>query len=206
MAHTLANLLTHVIFSTKDRQPLLTPDLRTDLLAYMGGIVRNIHGKLIDSNGRPDHVHCLLSLPPALAVAEALRVIKSNSSLWVHETRHRSAFAWQRGYGALQRQPIQRTGGGEVYSRPGAAPPQDFLSGRIHRLPEGAPDPLRRAAYLGVVSAAPTGAVVAVDALPPTAHAVGYSLLPSGLKKESPAFYQKAPTLGLHAKPVTAEM
>ena len=164
MAHTLANLLTHVIFSTKDRQPLLTPDLRTDLLAYMGGIVRNIHGKLIDSNGRPDHVHCLLSLPPALAVAEALRVIKSNSSLWVHETRHWSAFAWQRGYGALQRQPIQRTGGGEVYSRPGAAPPQDFLSGRIHRLPEGAPDPLRRAAYLGVVSAAPTGAVVAVDA------------------------------------------
>ena len=65
------------------------------------GIVRNIHGKLIDSNGRPDHVHCLLSLPPALAVAQALRVIKSNSSLWVHETRHRSAFAWQVGYDAF---------------------------------------------------------------------------------------------------------
>jgi REP element-mobilizing transposase RayT len=101
MAHTFANLLTHVIFSTKDRQPLLTPDLRTDLLAYMGGIVRHIHGKLIDSNARPDHVHCLLSLPPALAVAEALRVIKSNSSLWVHETWHRAAFAWQAGYGAF---------------------------------------------------------------------------------------------------------
>jgi len=99
MAHTFANLLTHVIFSTKDRQPLLTPDLRTDLLAYIGGIVRNIHGKLIDSNARPDHVHCLLSLPPALAVAEALRLIKSNSSLWVHETWHRAAFAWQAGYG-----------------------------------------------------------------------------------------------------------
>ena len=64
MAHTFANLLTHVIFSTKDRQPLLTPDLRPELLAYMGGIVRNIHGKLIDSNARPDHGHCLLSLPP----------------------------------------------------------------------------------------------------------------------------------------------
>jgi REP element-mobilizing transposase RayT len=97
MAHTFANLLTHVIFSTKDRQPLLTADLRADLLAYTGGIVRNIHGKLIDANARPEHVHCLLSLPPALAVAEALRVIKSNSSLWVHETWHRAAFAWQRG-------------------------------------------------------------------------------------------------------------
>ena len=105
MAHTFANLLTHVIFSTKDRQPLLTPDLCTDLLAYMGGIVRNIHGKLMDSNARPDHVHCLLSLPPALAVAEALRLIKSNSSLGVHETWHGAAFAWQAGYGAFSVSP-----------------------------------------------------------------------------------------------------
>jgi len=101
MAHTFANLLTPVIFSTKDRQPLLTPHLRTDWLAYLGGIVRNIHGKLMDSNARPDHVHCLLSLPPALAVAEALRLIKSNSSLGVHQTWHRAAFAWQVGYGAF---------------------------------------------------------------------------------------------------------
>ena len=90
-APTFANLLTPVLFSTKDRQPLLPPHLRTDLLAYLGGIGRNIHGKLMDSNARPDHVHCLRSLPPALAVAEALRLIKSNSSLGVHQTWHRAA-------------------------------------------------------------------------------------------------------------------
>jgi len=101
MAHTFANLLTHVIFSTKDRLPLLTPDLREDMLAYLGGIVRKLRGKVIESNARPDHVHCLLSLPPALALAEALRMLKSNSSLWVHETRRRAAFAWQTGYGAF---------------------------------------------------------------------------------------------------------
>ena len=105
MAPTFATLLTPVIFSTKDRQPLLTPHLRTDLLAYLGGIVRNIHGKLMDSNARPDHVHCLRSLPPALAVAEALRLIKSNSSLGVHQTWHRAAFAWQAGYGAFSVSP-----------------------------------------------------------------------------------------------------
>jgi REP element-mobilizing transposase RayT len=100
MAHTFANLLTPVIFSAQDRQPLLTHDLRTDLLTYMGRIVRNIHDKLIDSNARPDHVHCLLSLPPpALAVAEVLRMIKSNSSLGVHDSWHRAAFTWQAGYG-----------------------------------------------------------------------------------------------------------
>jgi REP element-mobilizing transposase RayT len=101
MAHTFTNLLTHVIFSTKDRLPSLTLDLREGMLAYLGGIVRKLHGKVIESNARPDHVHCLLSLPPTLAVAEALRVLKSNSSLWAHETRRRATFAWQTGYGAF---------------------------------------------------------------------------------------------------------
>jgi REP element-mobilizing transposase RayT len=101
MAHTFTNLLAHVIFSTKDRLPLFTSDLRPDMLAYLGGIVRKLHGKVIESNARPDHVHCLLSLPPTLVVAEALRVLKSNSSLWVHETRRWAAFAWQTGYGAF---------------------------------------------------------------------------------------------------------
>jgi putative transposase len=81
MPHTFSNLLTHVIFSTQDRQPFLTPDLRPDLLAYMGGIVRKLRGKMIESNAPLDHVHCLLSLPTTLSVADALRVLKTNSSL-----------------------------------------------------------------------------------------------------------------------------
>ncbi|HMD85580.1 MAG TPA: IS200/IS605 family transposase [Terriglobia bacterium] len=101
MAHTFASLYTHVIFSTKDRLPFLTAELRPDLLAYRGGIVRKLGGKLVDANARLDHVHCLLSLPPALAVADALRILKTNSSAWVHETRRRAAFAWQAGYGAF---------------------------------------------------------------------------------------------------------
>ena len=101
MAHTFTNLLTHVIFSTKDRQALVTPNLKPDLLAYMGGIIRNTHAKLLDSNARPDHVHCLLYLPASLAVAEAVCLIKCNSSLWVHDTWRRAAFAWQAGYGAF---------------------------------------------------------------------------------------------------------
>ena len=101
MAHTFTNLLSHVVFSTKDRSALLTPNLRADMLAYLGGIVRKLRGKVIESNARPDHVHCLLSLPLALAVAEVLRVLKSNSSWWAHETRGQTAFAWQTGYGTF---------------------------------------------------------------------------------------------------------
>jgi hypothetical protein len=46
MAHTYTNLLTHVIFSTKDRKSLIMPALHDDLLAYMGGIVRELGGAL----------------------------------------------------------------------------------------------------------------------------------------------------------------
>ena len=78
MAHTYANLLTHVIFSTKYREPLITSDLKPDLLAYLGGIVRDLHGKAVAANSMPEHVHMLLCLPPSVAVAEALRVAKTN--------------------------------------------------------------------------------------------------------------------------------
>ena len=101
MAHTYANLLTHVIFSTKDREPLITAVIRDDLLAYMGGILREIRGTLRAAGARPDHVHLLCSLPPAVAVADAMRVVKTNSSLWLHRDRHLRGFDWQTGYGAF---------------------------------------------------------------------------------------------------------
>ena len=102
MAHTFANLLTHVIFSTKDREPLIAGDLKSDLLAYLGGIVRELQGKAVAANSMPDHVHMLLLLPPSVAVAEALRIMKTNSSRWVRQNRSRHRkFGWQIGYGAF---------------------------------------------------------------------------------------------------------
>ncbi len=101
MAHTYTNLLTHVIFSTKDREPLITRTLRDDLLAYIGGILRELGGALRAANARPDHIHLLCSLPPTLTIADALRVVKTNSSRWVHRTRNNRGFEWQTGYGAF---------------------------------------------------------------------------------------------------------
>jgi REP element-mobilizing transposase RayT len=60
MAHTYTNLLTHAMFSTKDREPLITPALHDDLLAYMGGILRELRGALREANARPEHVHLFL--------------------------------------------------------------------------------------------------------------------------------------------------
>ena len=101
MAHTYSNLLTHIIFSTKNREPLINSAMRDELLAYMGGIVRNLGGVLSTANARPDHVHLLWSLPPAVATAEAVRTVKTNSSRWVHNERNDHGFDWQIGYGAF---------------------------------------------------------------------------------------------------------
>jgi len=102
MAQTYTNLLTHIIFSTKDRESSIRPELRPDLHAYMGGIIHSLDGQALLVNGTGDHVHLLVWLPPTLAIADALRVLKANSSRWVHQTfPAQKAFAWQAGYGAF---------------------------------------------------------------------------------------------------------
>jgi REP element-mobilizing transposase RayT len=101
MSHTYTNLLTHVIFSTKDGEPHITSALHDDLLAYMGGIVREIGGTLRAANSRPDHAHLLCSLPPTVAISDALRLVKTNSTRWVHRESRLARFDWQTGYGAF---------------------------------------------------------------------------------------------------------
>lgn len=100
MAHTAGNLVIHLIFSTKGRQTLRTPEIRTDLFAYLGGIIREMHGTALIINGTGDHVHMLIRIRPVQAAAEVARVVKTNSSRWVRE-KWNAHFSWQTGYGAF---------------------------------------------------------------------------------------------------------
>ena len=102
MRHTFASLLVPVVFSTKDRAPDLSPELSARLFPYMGGIVKELKAAPIIINGPADHVHALISMAPATSVADLMRVLKTNSSRWVHEQYpERKRFAWQSGYGAF---------------------------------------------------------------------------------------------------------
>jgi putative transposase len=102
VAHTFTNLLVHVIFSTKDRRPYIDPDLSSRLFAYMGGVLREIGVAPMIVNGTEDHIHKLIGVPATRSVAEVIRVVKANSSKWVHEQfSNRHDFAWQSGYGAF---------------------------------------------------------------------------------------------------------
>jgi len=100
MSHTSGNILLHFIFSTQGRHPLITPEFRDDLFAYLGGVIRQMNGTALIINGANDHVHMLVRVRPAHAAAEIARVVKTNSSRWVREN-HSRGFAWQTGYGVF---------------------------------------------------------------------------------------------------------
>jgi len=102
VGQTLTCLHYHIVFSTKNRLPQINADLRERLYAYIGGIIKGERGLLLEAGGTQDHVHLLAALPGHPSVADFLRLIKTNSSKWVHDTfAHHRAFAWQSGYGAF---------------------------------------------------------------------------------------------------------
>ncbi len=103
MAQTFTDLDYHVIFSTHERRPFITPDIRGRLYDYIGGILKNERCVLIAAGGTVDHVHLLISTHTQITVADLMRVVKAKSSKWIHETYPtKQEFQWQAGYGAFR--------------------------------------------------------------------------------------------------------
>lgn len=102
MANSYISCHVHYIFSTKQRQRLIAPEIRPRLWAYFGGIARENKMKAVAVGGTDDHVHILLSLPATITLAKAAQLVKGGSSLWIHETfPNQRNLAWQEGYGAF---------------------------------------------------------------------------------------------------------
>ncbi|MDP9191567.1 MAG: IS200/IS605 family transposase [Acidobacteriota bacterium] len=101
MAHTHTSLLTHLIFSTKDRFPSLENDIREEVEKYVCGVGRNIGVKTIAIKSVADHAHLLVQLPASASVSEVVGKLKANSSRFIHEKWPARKFAWQQGYGAF---------------------------------------------------------------------------------------------------------
>ena len=100
MGSTFFSLHYHVVFSTKERQPLILSAWRPRLHSYLGGIIRGMNGVAEIVGGVKDHVHLLASLRPVHCVADVMRDLKKDSSSWVKENFDRN-FAWQEGYAAF---------------------------------------------------------------------------------------------------------
>lgn len=99
MAHTHVCNLVHVVFSTKNRAPLISTGSETRLFSYLGGIARKNGFQTIAIGGMPDHVHILFALPADMTISKAVQLVKGGSSKWLNDNG--SHFAWQEGYAAF---------------------------------------------------------------------------------------------------------
>ena len=96
------NLNYHIVFSTKERRPFMSPETLPRICQYIGGIVGNHNGTPLIANGTPDHLHLAAIVAPTIAISDFVGAVKANSSRWIHETfEDLRSFSWQEGYSAF---------------------------------------------------------------------------------------------------------
>jgi putative transposase len=102
MAQSLAKIYIHLIYSTKNREPLLRDDIRPDLHAYLGGILRDLNSSAIEINSEPDHLHVLFAMSRTMSLSQIVQEIKTGTSAWLKKQSPLYAnFHWQNGYAAF---------------------------------------------------------------------------------------------------------
>ena len=102
MPQSLSSILIHLIFSTKNRKPFLTPEIDVELYPYMASIFKAMKSPALVINGTSDHIHTLLSLSRVVSIADVVEEVKTESSKWIKtKGREFRRFQWQSGYGAF---------------------------------------------------------------------------------------------------------
>jgi REP element-mobilizing transposase RayT len=107
MPLSLANVLLHVVFSTKNRAAVLNAAVRPALFSYLATIARNVDCECYRVGGVEDHVHLAIRLSRTTDIAKLIAELKSSSSQWI-KTQGVEKFAWQRGYGVFSVGPADR--------------------------------------------------------------------------------------------------
>ncbi|NUO78741.1 IS200/IS605 family transposase [candidate division KSB1 bacterium] len=102
MPQSLVNIPLHCIWSTKDREPFIKPEIEKKLFSYMAAIFREYESPALAINGTENHVHVLTILSRKITVAKLIEEVKKSSSKWIKtkSTAYRN-FYWQSGYAAL---------------------------------------------------------------------------------------------------------
>jgi putative transposase len=102
MGHTYTSLHYHIVFSTKERMRIISPELKESLFAYIAKTINNEYGFTRKINGIDDHIHICADLKAKFAISDILRKIKSNSTSWINKNFDLNyTFAWQEGYGGF---------------------------------------------------------------------------------------------------------
>jgi REP element-mobilizing transposase RayT len=100
MPQSLSKVYLHVIFSTKDRKPFVTPHTKPILQAYIITTASNLGIYTEEVFVNSDHIHWLCTLPRTLTIADMIQKVKIPSSNKMTEIGPKD-FHWQKGYGAF---------------------------------------------------------------------------------------------------------
>lgn len=99
---TFTQILYHIVFSTKHREPVLARDNRAALFKFIWGVIKNKNCHLYRINGVEDHLHIATHIHPSVSLADLVRDIKVSSALFIKEQSLFPDFSnWQKGYGAF---------------------------------------------------------------------------------------------------------
>ena len=102
MADSFTSLNYHLIFSTKERVPMLEVQNQERIWTFIGGVIKKNKGIALAIGGMTDHVHILCGIPTTTSVSKFIQQTKSASSRWINETFSKyGKFSWQDGYGAF---------------------------------------------------------------------------------------------------------
>lgn len=108
MSQSLSQVYSHIIFSTKNRQPLIDESIKSQLFDYIGGVCKSLDCKPVQIGGHLNHVHILCLLSKKLSQMKLLELVKKRSSKWIKtQDKKYSNFYWQNGYGIFSVSPLQ---------------------------------------------------------------------------------------------------
>jgi len=99
MSHSYANNHLHIVYSTKNRENLISSEFEPRLYSFVAEVAREQGIPLIAAGGMPNHSHLLILLPATKSLADAINALKANSSRFMGQQG--IEFEWQRGYGAF---------------------------------------------------------------------------------------------------------
>jgi REP element-mobilizing transposase RayT len=95
-------LYVHLVFAVKNREAVLSSEIRGRVFEYISGIITNLKHKSIIVNGVSDHVHIMIGLNPSISISDTVFNLKRSSTLFINNHKLcKGIFAWQEGYGAF---------------------------------------------------------------------------------------------------------
>jgi REP element-mobilizing transposase RayT len=102
MSQTFHQIWFHYIWSTKDRENLITPNLKKELLVHIKKYAQQNDFYVDTINGISNHIHLLIKMKPSHEPARVANLLKGESSNWINQNDFlKIKFAWQNGYGVF---------------------------------------------------------------------------------------------------------